>query len=60
MLTFDQFKKEVFRLAKQIRMSYLIPNSNVLFDLWEKGTEPEEVVKNHLLSVCPMPREGKK
>ncbi len=42
-MTFEQYKKEVFRLAK--RKVYLLPNSDVLFLMWQNKQTPAQVVK---------------
>ena len=53
-MTFDRFKKEVFRLAKVEKKSHLIPDSNTLFVAWEEKRTPAEV-----LAEIPRTREIK-
>jgi hypothetical protein len=40
---FEQWKKEVYRLAKRQRRTYLLPSNNALYLFWEKGREPHQV-----------------
>jgi hypothetical protein len=46
-LSFDAFKREVFRLAKKGKAGHLIPNGDTLYRLWELKTPPAEVVEKH-------------
>jgi hypothetical protein len=43
-MRFDQWKKEVFRLADASKKGHLVPDSNTLFCLWEKHQTPQQVV----------------
>ena len=42
---FDNFKKQVLKIAKREKKTYLVPNSDFLYIVWEKNQNPEEVVK---------------
>lgn len=46
-LSFDAFKREVFRLAKKGKAGHLIPNNDTLYRLWELKITPEVVVTKH-------------
>lgn len=46
-MTFDNYKRQVFKLAKAAKVSHLVPNSDTLFRLWEQKVAPETVVTLH-------------
>ncbi len=46
-MDFDTFKRKVFALAKKNKVGHLIPNSNTLFTLWERGVSVSDVVQKH-------------
>ncbi len=46
-MSFEAFKTSVFALSRRNQVSHLIPNSNVLFRLWELQRTPENVVQFH-------------
>lgn len=43
-LTFDQYKRQVIKLAKARGKGYLVPGADRLYYLWEKELSPIEVV----------------
>ncbi len=47
MLSFDQWKREVCRIAKKNKILYLVPGDNYLDMLFIKKLSPSDVVKLH-------------
>lgn len=41
-MSYEEFKKQVFKLAS--KKSYLLPDGNTLFVLWEQKKTPAQVV----------------
>lgn len=46
-MNFSEFKKVVMSLARIKKITYLVPNNDILFGLWEKKVTPEQVIEKH-------------
>lgn len=55
---FDTFKTKVISLARRNKVSYLIPNSDILYSLWQQELTPEQVVAQHCTKEAQMKRHN--
>ena len=46
-MDFDRFKLAVIRLAKCNRCGHLVPNSDILYNLYLRRMKPEQVVQEY-------------
>jgi len=58
-MDFDAFKRKVFALAKKAKAGHLIPNSDTLFTLYERGVSPADVVAKHCTLEAQKLRHGR-
>lgn len=57
-MSFEQWKTQVIRQAKRNNVSWLVPNSDTLFSLWQQKLTPEQVVQLHCTKEAQRKRHG--
>ena len=57
-MTYEQFKKEVGRLAKAKKVGHMCPNNDIMYSLWERKWTPDQVVERHCTVEAQRKRHG--
>lgn len=57
-LSYEQFKRKIYQLSNQQKVGHMCPNNNIMYNLWEKGWTPEQVVSKHCTVAAQRKRHG--